>query len=841
MKSEVFGVPIVSLVLALAAGPVSAQNQGTPDAGTPDADAGSTSALTEVIVTGTRQTGLRAIDSAAPIEIVGRDTLTHVGQPDLLQAMAQTVPSFNAQTYGFDTANLTLAAALRGLNPNDTLVLVNGKRRHPTGNLQVDSSNFQGADPADLGLIPVAAIDHVEILEDGASALYGTDAIAGVVNIILKSAAQGGEASATGGQYYANGGQTGAASVNFGLPLGSGGFVNVTAEHRYHDFSYPAGADSRVFNANGSLVPGVPAAWASLPDAPEVNRTGGDAASNITNLFVNAGYHFDDVEAYGFASYSHRTASSYANYRLPNRVVASTTLGVAGTYGAPDALVFAPDGFSPREALHEDDFAVTGGLKGRIAGWAWDLSTTYGADTDDIYTLDSANASLFVDTHASPMDFSDGAFKTTQWTNNLDLTHDIDVGFSAPLNVAVGAEERRDTYGITAGDAASIYEEGAQAYPGFQPTDAANHSRSDSAVYVDLAANPVKNLSVDLAGRYEHYSDFGGAPIGRITARYDVVPAFALRSTISTGFRAPTLAEEFYSATNVAPTFAVVQLPSNSPAAKLLGFGNLKPENSNNYSVGFVAHPLNALTVTLDAYQIDIDRRIVATGTILGQNGSEVVSQAVLDAIALHGNVLDPTVSYAGVSVFTNGADTRTRGAELSSTYPVLLGSGRLDLSFTANFNETTVTEAAAPPAVISGQGALLSPRALSDLTTAAPRFKLAFAALYSAGPWSVNVRETLYGPESQTVSPDGTGSGPDAYVERISTTPITDLEVGYAVTRQLKVAVGADNLFDVKPPTIPVGPDGIVDGSNLYGAPMPFAAFGINGGYYYGRVVFSF
>ena len=210
-------------------------------------------AISEVIVTGTRTTGVKAIDSAAPIETVGAGALTKVGQPDLIDALSQNLPSFNAQGYGADTAALTLSAALRGLNPNDTLVLVDGKRRHPTANLAVDGgSPFQGAATADLSFIPLGAIDHVEVLEDGAAAQYGSDAIAGVVNIILKNADHGGSLSATAGQYYEGDGDTGSWSVNKGIDLGGKGFVNVTAEEHYHDFSRQGGADQRFTNLDGT-------------------------------------------------------------------------------------------------------------------------------------------------------------------------------------------------------------------------------------------------------------------------------------------------------------------------------------------------------------------------------------------------------------------------------------------------------------------------------------------------------------------------------------------------------------------------------------------------------------
>jgi iron complex outermembrane receptor protein len=808
----------------------------------------------EVIVTGTRQVGVKAVDSAAPIQVVGGGALKRVGQPDLIQALAQNLPSFNAQALGADTANLTLSAALRGLNPNDTLVLVDGKRRHGTGNLAVDGgSPYQGAATTDLSFIPVGAIDHVEVLQDGAAAQYGTDAIAGVVNFILKDTDHGGSLSATGGQYYQGDGATGAWSFNKGFALSDRGFVNVTGEERYHDFSQRGGADRRYFNQNGSLASGLAAVNATgipaSPGAPDVNRIVGDSAYNIYNVFYNAGYDLGaGVQAYSFGSYGHRTASSYENYRPPNKVSGVDTSGVT--------VYPFPEGFSPREALHEDDFSVTGGVKGAVLGWSWDLSTTYGQDKDQIYTINSANAQLFTalqSVSATPVlaqtTFYDGAFTNSEWTGNLDVNRSFAVGLASPLNVAWGGEVRRDTFTIGEGDAASIFSAGAQSYPGFQPTDAATHHRTNYAGYVDLAVDPITDLHVDLAGRYEHYSDFGDATVGKLTARYDFNSAIAIRGTVSTGFRAPTLAEEFYSATNVSPTSATVQLPANSPAALAAGFSPLKPEKSDNYSIGFVVHPIDKLQVALDAYEIDITDRIVGSGFLLATLGNTTVSQGVKNAIALHGNQLDSGLSYTGISIFTNGADTRTRGVELTASYASDFGDlGHVDWSAGFNYNETTVTKQAQLPAIVTnaafGQTSILGPSALSALTTATPKEKVILGAYWTQAKWSVNLRETIYGQTSEIVSLSGTGV--NGLTERIGVTGITDLDVGYKVTSALKLDIGANNLFDTKPPSRPNVPNGSggvrpADGSNVYDAPMGFSPFGINGGYYYGRVTYSF
>jgi len=845
------------MAMGIAAPSYAATADATADATSDSTSAGTATNVGEVIVTGTRQTGVTVANSAAPIQLVGAAALKRVGQPDLIQSLAQNLPSFNAEAVGGDTANLTLTAALRGLNPNDTLVLVDGKRRHPTSNLHVDGSPYQGAATADLSFIPVSAIDHVEVLQDGAAAQYGSDAIAGVVNIILKTNSSGTTVTGTGGEYYQGDGATGALSFNSGFNLGDKGFLNVTGEWRYHGFSQQAGIDRRVENPDGTLLAGDNAVDAAgVPHGsnfPFVNKINGDAQYSLFNSFFNGAYDINEnVQVYSFGSYGHRTAQSFENYRVPSKVIGCSTPGDAPTGIACPAgetlLVPFPDGFDPEEALAEDDYAFTAGLKGKIHDWNWDLSTTYGRDLDKISTIHSANRALFIDTHFTPTDFFDGTFIADQWTTNLDISRDVDLGWASPLNVAFGAEARREKYTIGDGDAAATYKEGGQSFPGFQLTDAGSHSRTGYAGYVDFAADPIANLHLDLAGRYETFSDFGDTAVGKLTARYDFTPTFALRGTVSTGFRAPTLDEEYYSATNVAPTFAVIQLPANSVAAQDAGFQHLKPEKSTNFSIGFVAHPLDNLTITADGYLIYIDQRIVATGTLLGLVGTTVVSAGVLNAIAAHGNVIDPTVSYVGVSVFTNAANTRTQGAEVVADYASDFGEhGHVDWSVGFNYNETAVTKQSPLPAVVAnpafGQTTILGPTALGELTTAVPKEKVILGAFWSMDKWSANVRESIYGPSSLIVSTNGTGAGANAVQEKINVTGITDLDVGYQLTKMLKIDMGANNLFDQRPPKVPPTPGGVrpADGANVYGAPVAFSPWGINGGYWYGRVTLDF
>ena len=810
----------------------------------------------EIIVTGTRTTGITAAESAAPIKLVGAEAIAHVGQPNLNQVLTQLVPSFTAQAFGGDTANLTLSARLRGLSPNHTLVLVNGKRRHGTANLAVLGGPYQGAATADLDLISPSSIKRIEVLEDGAAAQYGSDAIAGVINIILKDDEQGFSGYGTAGENYDTGGRTYAATAHLASRLGDDGFVNVTLFHRYHDFTQVGGLDRRVTDTDGNLRSDLSAAqkalYANIPGFPYVNRINGDAQSNLTTAQYNAEYNVGDVKLYSFGSYGHRIASAYENLRVPDRIIASPVLGVGGSLTTPGAIVFDPDGdspsngFNPREKIREDDFASTVGAKGEVAGISYDLSGTWGQDKNQIFTVDSANRSLFIDTHFTPTSFYDGSFKATEYTLNADFTKEFDVGMSQPLNLAVGFEHRKNIYEIGSGDPGSIYKEGGQSYPGFRPSDAGKHSRNNEAVYGDVAVFPIDGLKIDAAVRYEDYSDFGSTTNYKATARYDFSPAIAIRGTIASGFRAPTLAESYYSATNVSPTSAFVQLPANSAAAKLLGFDNLKPEKSHNFSLGTVVRPAPGLIFTVDAYQVKISNRILGTGSIFGSGGA-VNFPIVTQAIVANGNVLDPTVSQTGINIFTNGASTRSRGLDVVGSYASDFGDlGKVNWTVSANFNKTKLTKLVLAPTQLTPPGgtapiALFDKTAVSNLETASPRMKIVGSAFYTLDRFSATLRATLYGKSSQYQSPDG-GT---YYKQTIKSAVIGDIELNYKLTKSIEISGGANNVFNKRPPTWTVLPGNfprtVVTGGNVYDAPMTFSPYGINGGYYYARINFNF
>ncbi len=816
-------------------------------------NAGENAELQEVIVTGTRQGGLEAAESPAPVQILSAEALqAAAGNPDLMSTLAQVIPSLQMQAFGFDMAGQTLMARLRGLSPNHVLILVNGKRRHTSANIQVDSgSAYEGGANTDLNFIPVDAIDHVEVLTEGAAAQYGTDAIAGVINIILKKKNEGGTITATAGRNFDNQGPTGDVSGNLGLG-DDVVFFNITGEVHNHGHTDHTGADPRAViqantypNSNMKLLDGY----------PFLNHIEGDAEIHSKLAMINAGVNVtEDIQAYATASYGYKEAASFENYRTPQRISFTPPGGGATVYPFPF-------GFNPREATKETDYQGTFGVKGTTATWNWDLATSYGKDHLNEYTLDTIG-NTYTDS-TSPLygvvtqsDFYDGFVQASQWTTTLDINKDFDVGMAGPLNVAFGGEYRYETYIIGAGVPGAYLSGGPQSFAGLAPTDATSNSRKNEAFYLDLAGKPIENLRIDLAGRYEHYSDFGNAVVGKLTGRYDFTPAFALRGTVSNGFRAPTLAEEFFSSTNVGPTSATIVLPPNSAGGKLLGLGNgLQAEKSRNYSFGVVLRPLPAMSLTVDAYQIDLTNRIQATGLLSATFVSGVptaAAEVINAAIKANGRTIDPVVLASGgvaVQTFANGLDTRTRGVDIAAQYGVDYPVGHVNYTLTGTFQDTAVTNdpASLIPPQFAGQP-LYDTRALSDLTEASPKFVLGAGADWTWNHLSVNVLEKLYGPSAEWADDGGHTLLPNGqkmyFKTTIGTIPITNLNVGYQLNKWFKVDIGALNLFDRYPPLRnSTMLHNFFIHHNSTGAQIQpiFSPFGIDGGYYYAKATFSF
>ena len=835
-----------------------------------------------IIVTGTRAVGMQAAEAAAPIQVLSEEAISHVGQPNLNQVLTQIVPSFTAQTQGTDLSSFSLSARLRGLSPNHTLVLVNGKRRHGNGILQVISGAFQGSAAPSIDLIPPDSVARVEVLQEGAAAVYGTDAIAGVINFILKDEDEGGSFKITGGQYYDSEGELFSASGNMGFKLGEDGFFNLTLFHRRQDYTTVGTGQVQITKPDGTLQSNTPAQWSNLTGDALSGINGGQPRTKLTLGFYNMGYDFGGVELYSFGDYARREGWAKQGYRHPKRICYETgNLGGSVTAAAYNPNICYSDtgvwGMVPLQHVVEDEYSFTVGAKGEFGGgWNYDISGTYGAQKDSIYTEKSAHRELWQESFAAggvaraitPSSAYDGGFKLAQTTITADIRKEFEIGMASPLTLAFGGEYRKDEYEILQGDAVSTYKTGVQSFPGYKATDAGDYQRSSKAVYLNLIAEPVDRWSADLAGRYEDYTDFGDTAIWKATTRYDFSDAIAIRGTVSTGFRAPTLAEQKYSTINVGPTSAVAQLPAGTPAAALLGFGPLKPEKSKNFSAGVVLRPVPKLAITIDGYLIKIKDRITGTAARNAVLNGVVQPGAadILNALSAAGIVLDSalfTNGTIGVSSFTNGIDTRTWGIDFSASYPVALDFGSLNLSLTANYNKTKITDNKVGYPIFNAASE-------SNIERSNPDYKVVANALFKSGKFSLNLRETFYGKTSVLVRPaftsssagsivipeggfliaDGAGGANQLYFNGVvKATAITDLEAGYDFTDFVKFSVGANNLFNKRPEVpkllqgvaVPVGVSPYQNGAGAYNSYYGHGPYGTSGGYYYARLDFKF
>ncbi len=773
-------------------------------------------ALDRYVVTGTRVAGRTIESSAAPIDLFSGSDVTAANQSNLLDTLNTLVPSFNLPTVSTpDIGSMIRAGTLRGLGPDKTLVLINGKRRHSTGFL--GAGGYSGQAPADLSLIPTGSIDRIEVLRDGASAIYGSDAIAGVINIITKSGDRGGEYSFRYGQYFGGDGLTRVGKASSGFKLGSDGFLNVAVQvddkkatitnspvPSTYLFYFPIGANGQLVAPTGlGSTNGLPAG--ATPNPKEATRDNnawkntGSAAYNLKTIALNFDKPlFPNVEGYGFGSYGFRTSSAGQNFRPParNEVIRA----------------IYPDGFTPYEALRENDFELTAGLKGKEAlGWNWDLSATYGQDSVGVYTLNSDNPTYGL---LTPVNFYDGTDYFAATTVNLDLRRTFNFG-TLPLDTAFGGEFRHENFQIRPGEVASYADghvpvldgpnaglvlvgvNGAQALPGFRPADATDATRNAKAAYGSASTRLTSAWLVDLAGRYENFSDFGDTYTGRVSTRYDFGKLLGVRGTISNGFHAPALAAENYRNTANINTYISHTIAVTSPEAKALGAQPLKPEKSRNYTLGLVSEPVKGLYLAVDAYEIDLKNLITQ-------------STSIRDAIYPGTATLITAAGFApsdAVSFFINGVNVRTRGVEFTAeTTTRLKEFGNFRWSLAASRSYTGIVSVVPTPAILAQYGVpLFAASNATNITYQGPRNKVVFGVNWTKSRFGVNLRETYYGPIFRLGTPSVVAtSGPYAGLKAIPNgNPaelVTDLDLSYRISKSLTFSLSANNLFNVKP-----------------------------------------
>jgi len=813
-------------IAALFAGPALAQD-AAPAAGT-----------STVVVTGTRVANRTALDTASPVDIISADTLKTTGSTELNQALSVALPSLNfprpTLTDGTDTVR---PATLRGMAPDQSLVLVNSKRRHTSSLINLNQSIGRGAAAVDLNTIPSAIVKNIEVLRDGAAAQYGSDAIAGVVNVRLRTDRAGGEGTVTYGAHISEynllnapapaggtwtapdarkrtDGQTTTVSAWKGLPLGENGFITIAAEYKNQEHTERSGYDMRQQYAkvNGAYD----------PRELTINRFDawyGDPEMQQKTVFVNAGSNLaGDVKVYGWSSYQLRDARSAGYFRIPQ--------------DARNVQAIYPNGFLPIIAPTVEDFSAAAGIGWTVGEWDLDTSLVYGQNGMNYDVRNTLNASIGA---GSKTVFDAGGFSYNQLVYNLTGVRKFDVGgLASPLNVAIGTEARREGYALHAGEPDSWRNggvllpngkpaaSGAQVFPGFRPANASNSSRTAIGVFVDVEANITDKLLASAALREEHYNDFGSNLSGKLAGRFDFTKNFALRGAVQNGFRAPSLQQQRFTSTSTnfvdGIPYEITTFTPNDPVAVALGAKPLKAEKSTNFSLGAVVR-LAQVSLTIDAYRINVRDRIVLSENLL--------SDAVRNYIVSQG--------FAGVGggrFFINGVDTKTRGVDIVAAMPYNAGAaGRFDFTLAGNFNRTDVTKVptTAQLAALSPAPVLFDRVNVLTLEKGQPKNKITASATWKLDGWGVTARATRYG---EVLSP---GTTP-AFDFTLKPRTIVDLEARYALTRQLSLAVGADNLFDQYSETLPPA----LNTTNN----TPFSnytPFGNNGRYVYARAAYSF
>ncbi len=792
---------IATAILA-AAPPAFAQDVTTS---APDAQQASDGG--EIVVTGTRAQGRSRLDTASPVDVLSGGALRNQGTTELGAALATVAPSIDfPRPSAVDGTDAIRPATLRGLSPDQTLVLVNGVRANASALLNINGSVGRGSAAVDLNTIPTAALDRIEVLRDGASAQYGSDAIAGVINVRLREARSGGGANLTYGIYdtdidtargsrHTTGEHALTASAWQGFGFGNDGYVTVSGEYLQRDPTNRADFDPRV----------TPTRVTGRFGDPKVEQYTG---------YVNAGTGIgDNWKLYGWAGYQDRDSRSAAFPRL-----ASATTTLAGY----------PDGFLPIINTKSTNANGALGIKGELAGWNVDANIAYGRNKIEYRTLNSAN---YAYGSASPKNFYDGALIYDQWVAGLDITRSFDVFQS--LNVAFGAESRREGFKITPGEQASYgypasgavagQAPGAQGFGGFSPLNAIERGRRNVSGYLDLEAQVTNKFLVGVAGRAEHYTDFGDTANGKVSLRYDVAPWLAFRGTASTGFRAPSLQQQYF--TSVA---SVIQngspiltgtFPSTSPVATALGGLPLEPEKSTNFSAGTVIRA-GGFDLTVDAYQIRLRNQLA-----LSENIQSAFSQQVATLLAPY--------SVSAARFFINGLRSRVRGIDAVAHYRLdAADAGRFDFTVAGNLNQTKVDRSSIPTSTgtINPAPVLFARSRILTIEEGTPGEKVSGTIDWSLGDLGLLARATYYG----NVNQPGTAANGSADINTGRHT-ITDLEFRYQPKTGAQFALGVNNLFDEYPDaTIPAN-----NSTGVVGYPF-YSPFGFGGRYLYVRAGLS-
>ena len=785
-----------------------------------------TNNLDEIVVVGSRTPNKSKLETAVPIDVISLAKIKNVTpQTSINDILTYMIPAFNSnrQSASDGTEHID-PASLRGLGPDQTLVLINGKRRHTTSLVNYQNTVGNGSVGTDLSTIPASAIKRIEVLRDGAAAQYGSDAIAGVINLVLKENT-GLEVNGTYGQTSRNDGQTTNLNINYGHKLGDkGGFINLTAEfnnrektNRSQNHNLIIFDQSAYNNYFAYDFTDDPAAARKTDDdflaAKGLNRDDfnfqvGDAKIQNIQGFVNTVVPLDEnTEFYAAGGFNLKNGTGFGFRRLP-----SETESVV-----PELF---PNGFQPELKSNILDASLISGFRFKFSDWKLDVSNTFGANNFQYNVDNTNNFSLGA---ASPTKFDAGSHSFSQNTINADATHSYKSVFKG-LNLALGAEFRYENYQILAGETASYIKGGSQSFPGFSYLNVVNKSRNSTGIYADGELNLTDKFLVDAAVRFENYTDFGNTTNGKLTARYKITDKFFVRGSASTGFRAPSLQQQYFN--NIATDVVDGKLlnsgifRNDSEVAKQLGIPKLKEETSTNYSFGIVYSPSKKLHFTVDAYQIKIDNRIILTGNL----GNDAYGDPVPALQAVFETYGAQTGRF-----FTNAINTTTKGIDFVADYDLNLGAGNLNISLLYNYNKNNVDNKLnnIPAAFIGQEDVYFGPQERSLIETNTPLHKGTLALNYGINKFNFLVRNTYFGEVTRNGFPFGIEQKHNGKV-------VTDLSVSYKATPKIQFIIGANNLFDVFP-------DKQVYENSYFGvfkyAPVQM---GTTGAYYFGRISYS-
>lgn len=856
--------------------------------------------IEEVTVTGLRGKPRSAVDSAVAVDVFSLEALESVSFQDTNDILQTLIPSYNVGRQAIsDGGTFIRSPNLRNLPSHHTLVLVNGKRRHRSPLVQLGGDGTQGPDVA---TIPAAAIESVEVLRDGASSQYGSDAIAGVINFNLRENREGGSLRVDTGEFFEGDGFQTTVQGNVGFPLGENGFFSLSGEWTDQEFSeraeqYCTGSfcitDPSTAPGNGDNVPG------GLSDADIVNSARYQAAlgnasvegenvqpwgqpnSDALRLFFNAGIDLgDNMELYSFGNYSQSSGDGSFFYRFPgNSVLSDRRLQDGSRWNAAfNDTGMGPDfaaGFTPRFEGEIEDYSVLAGIRGGDEStFLWDASVRYGSSEIDYRLFNTFNPSLGP---MSPTDFDPGSLRNEELQVQIDLSQELDWGFYSPATLAFGLSYMDESYEVAQTDDVASFEQGPWAtgdpfgfcdggaptaaglavsgtsdldcantsdpvyrafpvgsngFPGYSPAFAGDYERDSFSLYVDLEADLTENLFAEVAVRYEDYSDFGDETVAKVSGRYRFNDIFAVRGSVGTGFRAPTPGQQ--GTINVATILpfgvpiASGTFPPGGPVAQALGASQLAPETSVNYTLGVTANFDSGLTVTLDAYRIEIDDR---TRFVSGRNVSTdpTAGPAFDNFLALQGAGVAGAETIGEVRFLTNAFDTVTSGIDLVATYPVDWSNGQsTTFSVSANYNEFE-TEG-------SNIGEFLDNEDLFDFENNQPQLRAILTAVHDIGGLTITGRASYFGEYEN--SQEEFNGGPLRGVQTFDPEWFIDLEGSYRINEMFRVSIGGRNIFDEFPDELnDIGRADQCCG-RIYdsGSVLPW-----QGGYYYARLNVDF